>query len=416
MCLCCGSLINLNSNSIYLARYALMPYGFTLLTTTLLFFVFLRLSEYQLDRQSWLYISIISVPIAFFSDFITVVPISAGALLITLIRTSGSSWSKKVSGVAATFWELRALSIFPIMYLARQLIHPFTNLGADRRPDMARLFFPTSGYSSDFGGVFHYAIARTYDLFVSMLVPLTGRDILSYGVIGMWLIAFIYGCIMIILHRAERRALFTLLYLILNVLVVSLGGCIGIYPYGSIRYTPYLLVPGLIIAGIGASSFVTYVITKLRITVNTSIPVIIVSALICICGVRMCWGHYMYVTEANTKNVSALTAVRFQPSYRVLCDTFTEVIIKQKLPEYSNRIISLGRPAGYNLEPQDSGVFETVCGPSTVCPSGLSVILHCEVGKAFPLVNKAIEEEYVLDDVTVGPNVWVGNYHKRSGP
>lgn len=344
VCLIVLLMLVLNDHALFLSRYSAFAYSNSFLLSAGLFFLFMRLAEGPLDSRAWLCISLLFLPAAFFSNVIMLVPLATGVLSVIVFRWWRFADSRNLAGLGQWIWEFRPLLIFPIIYLIRQVLYPFTALGADRRPDMAHLFLPTSGCPSTLQGMIEFVLTRTYSLFWSALAPAGAHNLPTIASVFLASYGFLAVLVLVEIarRRADQRTVFTIFFTLTTLTSVAAGGLLGVYPYGSVRYIPYLTMPCAILIGIGGSLVYRWIFEGLGLSRswNALLAYLAVSALIA--GGYLCVARYDHITTVEASDDQAIRWIRSQQSDLVLADSHIMAMLYTKAPEIYERAHRMG--------------------------------------------------------------------------
>jgi hypothetical protein len=411
----------LNANALYLARYAIFVYGNSLLVSAGLFFLFMRLAEGPLENRAWLWISAILLPAAFFSNLVMMVPLATGILSVIVFRWWRFADSRNLAGLWRWVWEFKPLLIFPFVYLIREISFPLTNLGADARPDMAHLFFPTSGHSCTFLGILEFVLGGTYSLFRSMLAPTVlvpaepHNFILRAVVVAVWGSLAAFTFVQVARRRADQQTMFTAFFLLTTLMSIVVAGLLGVYPYGDVRYTPYLLMPCAILIGIGGSSVCRWVFQGLGLLRSRSALLAYLAVVILIAG--SCQSLVRYRSAVSTKNGDdqAIDWLRSHPSDLVLADSYVTAILYTRAPEVYERVHPMGWGTYWGKDAVPSELAEVITGAGQLQPveSVLVALYYKDLAQAFPRWNSLLGGDFDVDMSVEGPNIWVGLYRRK---
>ena len=421
VCLIALSVLILNGNTLYLTRYSMFTYGNGFLVSAGLFFLFMRLAEGPIEKRKWLWISAIILPAAFFSNIIMMVPLATGILSVIVFRWWRFADSRNLAALWRWIWELKPLLVFPLTYAATYILFPFGNLGADKRPDMAPLFFPTSGYSYDFLEVMKFVLTRTYSLFKSMLVPvavpmpvMTG--LFTKAVVASWGFLAALTIVQSVRRRADQRTVFAVFFLLTTLVSILGASLLGLYPYGRVRYTPYLLMPTAILIGFGGSLVYRWISQRLMLARSPKALLTFSAVVVLIAGSYTSVGRYNGFASTRESNDQAMNWARTQKPDLILADSYIMCILSAKAPEVRERAHSMGWGTYWGKDVVPPELVDEITGTGQPQPvDSVLVILHYkDIGKAFPRWNTLLGTYFNLDTWVESPAVWAGLYRRKA--
>jgi hypothetical protein len=253
-----------------------------MLLTTALYFLFLTLCTGEVTRRQHLWIGILSF-LAPYVYFPILPAFFTGVSLILLFRVYQLP-ERRLRPAIAEVWKLRYFAIAPIMFFLASLTEPW-NLG--HRPSRAPFFFSSSGYPHTFLGATEYAWNGTVHLFGKLISVKTGLSHSFDLILGvLCLLLCVVGILQpgfvrrINLKRAltfagvlhiglpekeytiDVKRNFTSAYVVIITIGILLLSLLDQYPYGTPRYTLYLLIPVLVLAAYGLTDLGTVLLIK----------------------------------------------------------------------------------------------------------------------------------------------------------
>ena len=404
-----------NSNALYLTRYSMFSYGNSLLVSTGLFFLFMRLAEGPIEKRKWLWISVGFLPAAFFSNFTTMVPLATGTLLVIVFRWWRFDDSRNLAGLWRWLWELKPLLIFPLTYLIIHILFPFTHLGAEKRPDMAPLFFTTSNLSQDVIGVMKFTLTRTFSLFLGMLVTIFKNGFEKAIMILYFLLAGL-AVLQAVRGKVDQRIKFTIFFLLITIIAILGASVMGFYPYGKIRYTPYLILPTIILIGFGGSLVYRWIFERWGLTRSMKALLTFSAVVILITGGYVSAERYSSFASTRKSNYQAINWLITQKPDLILSDSYMMVVLSARAPEVYERVHSMGWRTfwGENVVPPE--LVDMITGLKQPQPvaSILVILRRKEIARDFPRWNTLLNTYFNLDTRLEAPNICVGLYRRKA--
>ncbi len=252
------TLFALNSYAAGLASYSMFPYAHSLLFETILFFLLLHLAIKEEAQIDWKWTPALFIA-AFFTNLTVAVPAAAGAAAVFLFRLLKLRTGGFFTLFLQTARSLLPLFAVPIAFIATYALQPFRNLGRENRPDMEKYFYAASG--DGLTGMVRYLARNFNDLLSEIAAPATPVHIYALlGLAFLTLAALVSGALISGRRRVKLRfglrrlmksrsgpVAFTALYAATITLASAAGGLIGAFPFGTVRYSTALIVPGLIL-------------------------------------------------------------------------------------------------------------------------------------------------------------------------
>lgn len=334
-----------NAHSLYLAHYMMFTYGNSLLVSTCLFFLFLHLSQKTLPARWWIWISILSLPSAFFSNMTVVVPVATGVFSVIVYRWSRLLIRRDRRGYWHAAAEMLPLLIFPLTYIIVYSMHPFTNLGPVKRPDMNWLFLARSPYPLSVCGALRFAYENTLILLRGALLPTSLFPDLSWrlGRPIILMAGLVTVGIPIIIQFTKRKVdskmVFTVFYVLVTYSAILAGGLAGLYPFGNIRYSDFLLVPVITLIAYSVSVIAEWSLLKdVTARKNARIVPLALSAMLLLCGTYwIVFVQYKRLSDTNSSNLAALENIRTTAINHVLVSEFSKAVLAVRTPDLRTR-------------------------------------------------------------------------------
>lgn len=379
----------LNADALFLTRYAMFAYGTTFLLSAGLYFLFMKLAEGPIEGRRWLWITVVLLPAALFSNEFLMVPLAAGALSVLVLRWSRSIGAANLGLLWRWIWELKPLLIFPIVYAVRQILHSTTaHWGPEARIDQVDLYFPTSGYARTLVGVVNFLLSKTYSLYSSVLTPSGISDRPTLGALFLACCAFLAGLalVQVAKRRADGRTVFTVLFLLTALTSTAIGGLLGLYPYGIARYTPFVFLPTAALIGIGGSLADSWVLEDLRLRHlwNAFLPWLVTAALIA--GAYLCVVRAAEIAKIQEDDAHAIAWLQSRQPDMTLADPYLASILYTKAPAIYDRLYDMGWGTYYDVDVVPSELAKVVTGRGQSKPieTILVVLYPNELGRTDP--------------------------------
>lgn len=415
ICLVVLLVLILNGNALYLTRYSMFSYGNSLLVSAGLFFLFMRLAEGPINKRQWLWITAGALPAAFFSNMIMMVPLATGTLLVIVFRWWRFADSRNLAGLWRWLWELKPLLVFPFTYLIIHILFPYTHLGAEKRPDMAPLFFTTSNFSQDILGVIKFVLARTYSLFGYMIAPIVNGGFTKAAVASWGFLAAV-TVVQAARGRADQRTVFALFFLLTTLVSILCASLLGLYPYGNVRYTPYLLMPTAILIGFGGMSVYRWIFQRWALTRSLKALLTFSAVVILIAGGVMSVERYNSFASARKSNYQALDLLRSQKADLILSDSYMMPVLSARAPEVYEHLHSMGWRTFWEENVVPPELVDMITGLKQPQPvaSILVILRHKDITRDFPRWNTLLNTYFNLDTDLEAPNIWVGLYRRKA--
>jgi hypothetical protein len=261
-------ILSFNAYLIKFSRWGMVIYGEILFISVLVFMVFLRMISNRFNsskKEKILYLILFSYSVILMPGFL--LPITIGLIIVHIIYlfNVNFSFSKLLCFInyMKLYFILPAIVTFSVLYF-----FPFSQL-TNPRPSIHHLYFCLGNYPKNIGGLLSFFIDRSSSFLYtalhfngSLFFPkfINTNSILLYFIIFLGLISIFLS----IFKKKNSINNFLFFYVMLNFGSIFILSILGYYPFGSIRYGSYFLIPILIILGFGLSVIVDFIklITK----------------------------------------------------------------------------------------------------------------------------------------------------------
>lgn len=337
-------ILMVNADALFLSRYAMFPYSYTFLLSAALFFLFMRLAEGPLENRRWLWISAILPVAAFFSNEFLMVPLATGAFSVIVFRWARSAGSRNLAMLWGWVWELKLLLIFPIVYAIKQILFPYTLWGPSLRADQVNLYFPTAGYAPTLVGMVKFLLDKTYALFWSVLGP--GGVYERPGIQPVFLACcgslVALAILQVARRRADGRTVFTAFFLLTTLASIAIGSLVGLYPYGTTRYTPYLFMPSAVLIGIGGSIAYDWVFGRMGLLRSWNALLAWLAIVALAGGAYVCVARYAQIAKVQGDDAQAITWLGSRQPDLILTDRYMAQVLYTKAPAIYARLHEMG--------------------------------------------------------------------------
>jgi len=415
ICLVVLLILILNSNALYLTRYSMFSYGNSFLLSSGLFFLFMRLAEGPIKNRQWLWISAGLLPAAFFSNIIMMVPLAIGTLLVIVFRWWRFADLRNLVGLWRWLWELKPLLVFPFTYLIIHVLFPYKHLGAESRPDMAPLFFTTSIFSQDVIGLMKFTLIRTLRLFWGMLVTIFKSDFVNIAMMILFFLLAGLTVLQAVRGKVDQRIKFTIFFLLITNVAILGASVMGFYPYGSIRYTPYLILPTIILIGFGGSLVCRWISNSFLLIPFLQVILVCLSLVVLIFGVYITVNRYNSFSITNKENDSVIEWIMSHDADLILSDAYIEPVLSAKAPEIYKRTRSMGWGTYWGKDVVPHEFVDMIARAEKVHQvNSVLVILHYkDIAKTFPNWSTLLHNYFDLDAWIESPQIGVKLYRRR---
>jgi hypothetical protein len=272
--------IAVNAHATNLVGYPMISYSVDVLAGGLLVGLLACLVHNRGVTRSVLVFSTLVVPLALFASVMIVVPIVAVSLTYVIWHQFNSSQDEKTAGyrLISSLRKLWPLVLPIAAVLLTTALSSFDNLGPEKRPDMDRFFLQRSGDAGSVAGVAGWSLSSTVRLIGGLALPVSSEQFRLLGLLLGALLAISLFLFVVLGVRAQYRQGFwgaLALFIFLNFLGTFLGGVLGLYPFGTIRYWGFMTLPAAIAVGFAFGEFVRSVrpskIRRLNVGATTAI-------------------------------------------------------------------------------------------------------------------------------------------------
>ncbi len=247
-------LLIFNGHATYLASYSMFDYSFSLLMSSYLYFLFIHFSQNIRANIKWYWIPIAIVPAAFFSNLTMTVPVIMGIVSVYVYRIYKYPETRNAQSAWSYLKSLWGLFLIPVCYFVIYTLQPLTNMGSKLRPDMDPYFFTSSSYEDGGISAMKFLSNNSIQLFGELTRPLNLSLVIAAMLLAVLIVYVLYkkgrqGSAYLSFLKKDTPVLFTLIYISTIFCVIAVGGLLGLYPFGTVRYTSYLLPPVLTMLG-----------------------------------------------------------------------------------------------------------------------------------------------------------------------
>ena len=409
-------LLAFNNYAIYLTKYPMVSYGTSFLVTTYFYFLFIGFLDKQ-SKPKLSYWILLCFLMAFFTIVTTVIPIVCGITALFVIKFIKNKKINFINFIKGSSTFLLALIIFSLTYAITYTVHSFNNLGVDKRFDMLPHFYSTSGHEQNIIGAGNFMIQNTERLFLE-LFALPFRDSVTKPLGFILEILFFIGLGKTIFNwKQSEKDLFTVIYIFLAWFSMLVGGFIGVYPFGTSRYTAFLLVPCLIIISYGViivTSCVSPIFKLLMEKLNVKLVIISASVSIIIVGAVLDSFLLNQILNHSKLNSKALAVVNSYQGNLILFSSFINPLLSIKARDIYSSGFDMGW-GKYNNLGSDSEVPITLKKKLQEDEGSKLLIIMESTQKleSFPQWKKVIEEYYNLENENVSPAIKILVYKKK---
>lgn len=408
-----------NSQSLYTTSYAMVTYANDVFLGAVLFLFFLRISSREIIAKEVQLFSLFVFPFVVFSSVTIVVPLFAGVFSVLMWRTY-SLWNNRLSmSTLKDFYRLWPLLSVPTTLALIWWMFPFTNLGQDKRPDMQWLFFGQSGFYADNYGLIRYWLYNTGTLIRGIIKPeftqlaFSGRDILfqyiAYAIfVGFMVFSALY---LLVRKRLDVRIKFTLAFLVVVYSAILVGGILGMYPFGDVRYAGWLVVPAVILIGYIFSKWFSYLERLVKAKLFWGLFVIVAAS-----G-ALFNAYYLKGKIAEKKaNYYAVEFIMHSKSERMLISSYNQPVLSIRAPVAFSKSLDMGWGTifGHGSDGGMAGssfeLFSDAIGKgegNTVTVVALSKSLFSQL---YPTWSGFINKKYELVREVNAPAMWAGEF------
>lgn len=282
---------------------------------------------------------------------------------------------------------------------------------------MAPLFFPTSEYSHDCYGVAKFILSRTYSLGMSMIVPVFNDGFIRKAAMASWVFLAVLTVVQVARRRADQRTAFSLFFLLITLVSISGASLLGFYPYGKIRYAPYLLIPTTTLIGFGGVLLLRWVADRLTLERTVKALLVFSAVIILVVSGYISIERYNNLTLSKKSNYQTINWLKTQKPDLILSDSYMMPVLSARAPEYFKRARSMGWGTYWGKDNVPSELFDIIMGASQSKPVvNILVVLHYkDIDKAFPGWNILLTTYFNLNVQHDAPDIWVGLYQRKTG-
>jgi 4-amino-4-deoxy-L-arabinose transferase-like glycosyltransferase len=431
VCFFTMAILVFNAVSLKWAGYTTVTYASSLLITSCLYFLFLELTTGKLAKKTWIWIFIVAVPAAFFSSILIIVPVVSGAFSVLVFRWWQSREYRRLKYVWQSLLDMCPLAVFLLNHLVIQIVHPFTNIGADKRPDLAPLYFNTSKYTQNLWGVVEYTFHNTATLIFGLLAPYgiggdTMRPVWRFFSVSLPAPVVIIAVVVIVAvfvvliikalrNRLDPKATFTLVFVTVTFLAILTGGLTGLYPFGSARYADCLLIPVAVLIGYVAASVLQWIMRRIKARNSSMVWPLVLAALILISGIFLNWSEYRSISAKNNQNLTAFQEVRNTGAELVLYSAFLSPILASKTPDIHERGINFGWGSYYGNDSNNASANMAKAIESSADAGSILVVVRGEeklIAEYLPL-SDFLTANFEKTGSIEAPSFWAGYFVRK---
>jgi hypothetical protein len=414
----------LNSWATYTVDYPVIGYSAEVLLGVMIFALAFRTCNLDVafEIKGALLLVFILIFLGAFSSYTIVIPVCA-CLATSIIwnnRSLPSSY-KHLPRMGSVF-QLWPIMVVPLIQGLLWLLIPYRYLGGNMQTHMFQYFFNRSGYPLSATGAAQFAFHGTR-VWIKGLVAPSGADelfeVLPFSqklLYGVAIVAVV--CTIIVLakiKRMEKPLAIATIYVTLVASAILFGGLISKFPYGTARYTGWLLMPVAIIFGSVVGAWLEFVEKTMS---NVKAKALISFAVITPCLLMVVAHAKETLTRRNT-NHAVVETVKDPLKYnRVLYSGFVAPALRILASETASKGIDLGFGKVHKsvsekiLDPNAFAEFEIkskTMEKSTVAVCAQSKERFAEL---HPSWFEVMASNYSLQEEKISPDLWVGVYSK----
>jgi hypothetical protein len=418
------TLLAFNAQSIYLTRYAMFIYIGTFFVSIILYFIFLEFIMNIDARIAWYWSPIVMIA-AFFSYFLTIVPLFAGVGSVFLYRLYVRPESRNLKHLFDYVKSIWPLIFFPLVYIIALVLQPPTNVGIDKRPDMAELFLYSSFFNHESFGFLKFILKNTVTLLGQILTPFRYSFLIIFFSIFIFAVVINWKSLLNQIKTLKTDQLsksspilFTLLYIFVIYIGIAGGGVFGVYPFGSMRYASYLLTPVMIVIAWLISWSLKTIINYIRFNKIIKKVFMVVPVLLIAYGIFIVIKRNHQYIQSNIQNKAVFNTIRQSDADLLLVSSYIPApILRHFASEVVDKknYIDMGWGTFFG-HGSDGGIRADI--KYLMQNSRLSKILvvsstHEQFDEQYPSYTKILNKNYHLDQEFVGPNIWAGAFQKK---
>lgn len=408
-----------NMHTVHLSRYPMFTYANSFLVNAWLFFFFFDAATGRRRTDHPARLAVCLVPIAFFSNLTTIVPVVTGILCVGLHRALASEGSRWRTSLPAML-SLWPVAVIPVVLLLVHTFQSFGNLGVDKRPDMGPLFFFSSRHTLSFSGLLSFVVENSADLLRDLLWPYFPIYLVWRWRYAIMLLLALLGARLAAATfkgKLARETRFTLVFTAVTFLAILTGGLCGTFPFGRGRYADFLLVPLALLFARSAWLWLHDLPDSMlqRCRQHVGLPVACI-ALILGTGVFVNLREYRFHNGIRQSNFSVVQRIRASDADLVLVAPERAPVVAVLAPRLSSMAQSLGQ-ASLPGSSRTAAVPETVAARLAAPDSGTDTVLVIAhkletLEHGYPAWWSILHKHLAMTEQHRGATIWAGVFER----
>jgi hypothetical protein len=408
----------------YTVEYPVINYSAEVLLGVLLFgFVYKTFSsDTALTRHEISLLLLCFLILGPFTSYTTIIPVCA-CIVTSIIWNNRFLLSKPAPWLSlGNTLRLWPIAVLPLIQLMLWLTIPYRHLGKKLPTHMFQYFFDRSGYASNILGALQFSFQGTRLWTKGLIAPIGSDELfdiistsqkLVYGVAILTVICTVG--FLAVTKRMGKPIAIASIYIVIVASAILFGGLISVFPYGTVRYTGWLLMPVAIVFGSVVGAWAGFIEDRL----SSERGKMIVPAI----GFAVCLMLLLLHTEATVSrrldNYATVDLVRNPAGYReVLFSGFIAPALRVLAPEATHKGIDLGFGKVHKsveekiLDPKALAVFRLESKSDE--PSSVAVCAQSRerFAELHPSWYEVMTSRYSLSEERQSPDLWVGVYRK----
>jgi hypothetical protein len=299
---------------------------------------------------------------------------------------------------------------------------PYRYLGDKLPTHMYKYFMNRSDSPQNVVGAIQFTLSNTREWMRGLITPVGADELfailpvsqkLFYGALILTVV-----CTLVFLavrRRIETPIVIALIFVTLVALAILFGGLIGMFPYGSVRYTGWLLMPISLIFGSTASAWIGCIdkianYTKVRLLIS-SIAVVSAALLLAL--------FTKSTLNRRAENYAAVELLKDPSNFdEILYSGFIAPALRGLVEEATNKGIDLGFGKVHkSVEEKILDQQEFVRFQTDSLKDDRSLVAVCAQSKErlaelHPSWSSILSNHYRLSEEIDAPDLWVGFYKK----
>jgi hypothetical protein len=413
--------LGINNWATYVLEYPIINYSVEVFLGVFLYLIFIDLAVSEISSSDLLRRVVPLIPLVMFASVTIVVPVCTGIVSLIIWRFFRRADGVLVKQFFRSIFSLWPLFSIPAIQLILFAVVPFKYLGKNLHYTLSSYFFNRSDYSQDTFGALGFALSRTKNWLRLVLLPVCNDALFSFSGLPEWpfyvfllsVIVAVFG-ILIWYRKCDDRIVFTVFFVGLTWFVILCGGLASKFPYGTVRYTGWLLA--------AIVALIAYVLSECADFLSSRIAVLKTQKVLRfgVIGLGIVLIPTFYLSTAITKesNFKVLKFIRESPGDMVLVSFQVAPAVNYWLPDQRLKMNFMANPADMEFSLQDESLaierFKEKLRKYKLGSILLTGVSKNRTAETHPQWMSEIDRSFELENESSSAFIWAGEYFRTN--